>query len=94
MRNLWLSWPAFLRRHLVTFGASGLVVVLISGLVFQAPSFQRTAYANTFVGPKTCFLALGDSLAYGEQANFFDDAGYIQDIFYDLVHHTNPTYPT
>jgi lysophospholipase L1-like esterase len=43
--------------------------------------------SSSFVGPKTYYLALGDSLAFGYQPNLDWNHGYVDDFFSDLQSH-------
>lgn len=79
-------------RHCV-FLYRVLSILCILGLLFtsisttcSATSRQRTA-RTALVGPKTTYLALGDSLAFGFQPNLNWDAGYANDFFRDLQSH-------
>lgn len=70
-----------------------LRAVLVAAMVAMlalAPLAKGTASAaapGTPVGPKTYYLALGDSLAYGLQPNLDNDEGYPQDFFTNLQAH-------
>jgi lysophospholipase L1-like esterase len=54
------------------------VVALAKAVLSLSPSF---------VGPKTYYLALGDSLAYGFQPNLDWNHGYVDDFFANLESH-------
>lgn len=58
------------RRRVFTLSAFSLALTLIASL-FLAPSVAHAARpgASALVGPKTYYLALGDSLAFGYQPN-------------------------
>jgi lysophospholipase L1-like esterase len=58
-----------------------LVAVL---LMASAPTHSR---ASTFVGPKTYYLGLGDSLAFGFQPNLNWSHGYVQQWYSNLQSH-------
>lgn len=68
---------------------AALVAIVVATLALT-PLAKRTASAaapGAPIGPKTYYLALGDSLAYGLQPNLDDDEGYPQDYFTDLQTH-------
>lgn len=79
-------------RHYV-FLYKLLSILCVLGLLFTSTSTicratirQRTA-RTALVGPKTTYLALGDSLAFGFQPNLNWNAGYASDFFQDLQSH-------
>lgn len=53
----------------------------VLAVVALLPAGGRVASAATSVGPKTYYLALGDSLAYGYQPNFDWWDGYADDLY-------------
>ncbi len=60
-----------------------LTAALISPSVVSA----RTAHATGFVGPRSYYLALGDSLAFGYQPNLTFNQGYADDFYANLKTH-------
>lgn len=56
------------------------------------PSPQATPTAVRRVGPKTYYLALGDSLAFGYQPNLDISHGYADDFYTDLKSHGTSHY--
>jgi|SRR5579884_2735181 len=63
------------------------VLALASGLLITIGALPRVAHATTAVGPKTYYLALGDSLAYGYQPNYNFNSGYANDFYANLRSH-------
>lgn len=72
-----------------------LVPILLYTFTFL-PIIATTAYATplrraaaipALIGPKTTYVALGDSLAFGYQPNLNWDNGYSSDFFHDLQSH-------
>jgi lysophospholipase L1-like esterase len=68
---------------------SGLVVLIA---FTQLPSGQRGASASTLIGPRSYYLALGDSLGYGYQPNFDWSHGYADDFYANLRTHGTSHY--
>ncbi|GCE28287.1 hypothetical protein KDA_37710 [Dictyobacter alpinus] len=77
--------PRNMLRHFLRIVAP--VVFVGSLLLFSAPS----AHAAT-VGPKSHYLALGDSLAYGFQPDLDFSHGYAEDFYADLKNHGTSSY--
>ena len=71
------------------FLALGFICVLLftcmSAIVVYAKALSSRS--SSFVGPKTYYLALGDSLAFGFQPNVDWNHGYVDDFFTDLQRH-------
>ncbi len=75
-----VSSSALRARLLLAFS----VVALIAGVSF---AFSPPAHAQSFVGPKKYYLALGNSLAFGFQPDLNWDDGYNDDFFSNLKSH-------
>lgn len=79
------------RRQAVILATSLSLVLLISiGAHFAQP--QPQAHAQTvsraaLIGPKTYYLGLGDSLAFGYQPDFDWSHGYVQYFYNNLKQH-------
>lgn len=56
-------------------------------LIMPGAASARTAHATGFVGPKSYYLALGDSLAFGYQPNLTFSQGYTDDFNANLKTH-------
>lgn len=67
------------------------VRIAVVTLLALRPATGRAARGASVVGPKTYYLALGDSLAYGHQPDFVDNQGYAQDFFATLQAHGTTT---
>lgn len=67
------------------------VLTAVVALLALSPAAGRAAAGASVVGPKTYYLALGDSLAYGLQPDFVDNQGYPQDFFANLQAHGTTT---
>ncbi len=59
-------------------------------LLFVPPTVASAQ--STLIGPKSIYLALGDSLAYGYQPNLDFDHGYTDDFYSNLKSHGTQTY--
>jgi plastocyanin len=57
-------------------------LVLLAGITLL-PIGRHAVSAAALVGPKACYLALGDSLTYGYQPNFVWNLGYADAFFPD-----------
>src|SRR5437660_9325265 len=69
-------------------GARYVILVLAVVLAFTfSISSSHPAKAATLVGPKTFYLALGDSLGLGFQPNGDNNHGYADDFFVNLQSH-------
>lgn len=69
-------------------GARLVILVLAVALaVTFSVSFSRPVRAATLVGPKSFYLALGDSLGLGFQPNGDNNHGYADDFFANLQSH-------
>jgi lysophospholipase L1-like esterase len=71
-------------------GISSIVLTLSVLLLQVPPTFAAThsvAAQLSLVGPKTYYLALGDSLAFGFQPNLDFHHGYADDFYTDLKSH-------
>ncbi len=75
-----VSSSALRARLLLIFSAMTLIAAL--SLAFSPP-----AHAQSFVGPKKYYLALGNSLAFGYQPNLDWDDGFNDDFFSNLKSH-------
>lgn len=63
-----------------------LLAAFMTLVLMALPAARRTAAAETIVGPRSHYLALGDSLAFGYQPNFDVFQGYADDYFFtDLL---------
>lgn len=62
------------------------LLLVFTPTTFAAPTYRRVA-VPTLVGPKTSYLALGDSLAFGYQPDLNWNAGYSSDFFHNLQSH-------
>lgn len=64
------------------------VILAFSLVIVYAPSaFAASSTTQGRVGPKTYYLALGDSLGFGYQPNFDYSHGYADDFFHNLQSH-------
>lgn len=73
-------------------GARFVLLALVVALVFTfSVSFSSPVKAATLVGPKTFYLALGDSLGFGFQPNGDNNHGYADDFFANLKPHGTTT---
>lgn len=75
----------FLGRHGRRFLAAGLIAVAIAVVVALVPG--RLFAAGSFVGVKSYYLGLGDSLAFGYQPNLDWTHGYVYQWYPDLQKH-------
>ena len=70
--------------------------VALALFFLSVPSTFASAHAvvaqSTLIGPKTFYLALGDSLAYGYQPNLDFTHGYTDDFYQDLKGHGTKYY--
>ncbi len=73
--------PSALRARLV------MIFSLVALIAAVSLAFSPPAHAQSFVGPKKYFLALGNSLAFGFQPNLNWDDGYNDVFFHDLKSH-------
>jgi lysophospholipase L1-like esterase len=67
---------------------STLLTLCLCLLPTPAAFAASTPRQLTLVGPKTYYLALGDSLAFGYQPNFDWSHGYVDDFFSNLKGHS------
>ncbi|GCE05092.1 hypothetical protein KDAU_24210 [Dictyobacter aurantiacus] len=67
-------------------------IVLVGSLFFFSVPSVFAATQASLVGPKSHYLALGDSLAYGFQPNFNFSHGYADDFYADLKGHGTTSY--
>ncbi|HEU0028607.1 MAG TPA: SGNH/GDSL hydrolase family protein [Ktedonobacterales bacterium] len=65
------------RRRLAVW-AIAPALALIVGMFLTPTAFAARPHSSTLVGPKTYYLALGDSLAFGYQPNLDFSHGYAQ----------------
>ncbi len=79
-----------LRRHFSIVAISlTIVTVLMAGMqLISPPKHALAATASyTWIGPKTYYLGLGDSLAFGFQPDLDWTHGYVQDFYNNLKQH-------
>jgi lysophospholipase L1-like esterase len=80
-----------MRREVSRFLRVVAPLILISALIaaFTPVAFAaaRQSQSVTLVGPKSHYLVLGDSLAYGYQPNLDWDNGYANDFYNNLKSH-------
>src|ERR671937_1853490 len=73
-----------LRRPITTIG-SRRVRLSAAALLLALLPVAHPATAATSVGPRTFYLALGDSLAWGFQPNWDIVQGYAEDLYLHLL---------
>jgi lysophospholipase L1-like esterase len=73
-----------LRRPITTIG-SRRVRLMAAALLLALLPVAHPATATTSVGPRTFYLALGDSLAWGYQPNLDIVQGYAEDLYLHLL---------
>lgn len=81
-------------RALKTHGRRVLLAILILLALLLALAFipDRAHAASSFVGPKSRYLALGDSLAFGYQPDLDWSHGYAKQWYGDLQGHGVSTF--
>src|ERR671938_1225348 len=75
---------AILRRPITVIG-SRRVRLMAAALLLALLPVAHPATATTSVGPRTFYLALGDSLAWGYQPNWDIVQGYAEDLYLHLL---------
>jgi lysophospholipase L1-like esterase len=73
-----------LRRPITVIGARR-VRLMAAALLLALLPVAHPATATTSVGPRTFYLALGDSLAWGYQPNWDIVQGYAEDLYLHLL---------
>jgi lysophospholipase L1-like esterase len=73
-----------LRRPITMIG-SRRVRLMAAALLLALLPMAHPATATTSVGPRTFYLALGDSLAWGYQPNWNIVQGYVEDLYLHLL---------
>src|ERR671931_303849 len=73
------------RRRPLTVIGSRRVRLMAAAVLLTLLPMAPPATATTSVGPKTFYLALGDSLAWGYQPNWNIVQGYAEDLYVHLL---------
>ncbi|MFL5627390.1 MAG: hypothetical protein ACJ788_17580 [Ktedonobacteraceae bacterium] len=75
------------RRMVAPLTFALLLIFVVTPSTFASSDQHRSIQAFSLIGPKSHYLALGDSLAFGYQPNLNFSHGYVDDFYSDLRTH-------
>jgi lysophospholipase L1-like esterase len=84
-KNLLIRFGDVILRRPITVIGSRRVRLMAAALLLALLPVAHPATATTSVGPRTFYLALGDSLAWGYQPNLDIVQGYAEDLYLHLL---------
>src|SRR5918911_332976 len=84
-KNLLIRFGDVILRSPITVMGSRRVRLMAAALLLALLPVAPPATATTSVGPRTFYLALGDSLAWGYQPNWNIVQGYAEDLYLHLL---------
>ena len=84
-KNLLIRFGDVILRRPITVIGSRRVRLMAAALLLALLPVAHPATATTSVGPRTFYLALGDSLAWGFQPNWNIVQGYVEDLYLHLL---------
>src|ERR671931_560870 len=84
-KNLLTRFGDVILRRPITVIGPRRVRLMAAALLLALLPVAQPARATTSVGPKTFYLALGDSLAWGYQPNLNIVQGYAEDLYVHLL---------
>src|SRR4051794_23184525 len=84
-KNLLNRFGDVILRRPITVIGSRRVRLMAAALLLALLPVAPPATATTSVGPRTFYLALGDSLAWGYQPNLDIVQGYAEDLYLHLL---------